>query len=139
MSMKHWWNNDREKQDLDINQNQRHSVHHKSRVDWNGIEHRPSWQEAANNCLSHGTSHLQCFWWKKGKQGIVTSSPDLNPHNWYFWLWGNLKAKVYSNNPCNKDNLEVVRMLCFNFSVQWQSCLLGVMHACELKEVTSRA
>jgi hypothetical protein len=47
-----------------------------------------------------------------------------------FWLWGNLKAK---------DNLKVIRMLCFNFNVQWQSCMLGVMHACELKEVTSRA
>ena len=27
-----------------------------------------------------------------------------------FWLWGNLKATVYSNNLCNKDNLKVVRI-----------------------------
>jgi hypothetical protein len=28
-------------------------------------------------------------------------SPDLNPHD--FYLWGNLKDKVYSNNPHTSD------------------------------------
>jgi len=62
MSIKHWWNNDDsdKQKDLDKNQNQWHYVHHKSHMDWNGIEHGPSWQEAENNCLSRGTSYLQC-------------------------------------------------------------------------------
>jgi len=34
-------------------------------VDWNGIEQGPSWQEGANNCLSHGTSYLQSVFGEK--------------------------------------------------------------------------